>query len=102
MKFDHVAVNVADIAKAVDWYKSKLGAEVIYEDATWAFLSAGGSKIALTVAEQHPPHFAFDIGPNPSEEFLRGAKTHRDGSISKYIKDLDGNAIEMIHYPESK
>ena len=101
MKFDHVAVNVADIAKSVDWYKEKLGAEVLYQDATWAFLSAGGSKIAWTVADQHPPHFAFDIGPNPSEEFLKGAKKHRDGSISRYINDPDGNAIEMISYPDA-
>jgi catechol 2,3-dioxygenase-like lactoylglutathione lyase family enzyme len=100
VKFDHVAINVADIARSVDWYTTQIGAEVIYQDATWAFLKAGGTKIALTVADQHPPHMAFDIGPNPPAEFFRVAKVHRDGSVSRYVSDPDGNAIEWIHYPE--
>lgn len=100
MKFDHVAVNVADIARSVAWYREKLGAEVLYQDATWAFLSAGGTKIALTLATQHPAHMAFDVGPNPPEEFFKAAKVHRDGSVSRYVSDPDGNSIEWIHYPQ--
>ena len=100
MKFDHVAVNVAEIARSVAWYKAQLGAEVLYQDATWAFLRAGGTKIALTLVDQHPAHVAFDVGPNPPAAFFQGAKTHRDGSISRYVTDPDGNAIEWIHYPE--
>ena len=100
MTFDHVAINVADIARSVAWYREKLGATVLYQDATWAFLQAGGTKLALTLPDQHPAHVAFDIGPAPAEEFFKGAKVHRDGSVSKYVKDPDGNAIEWIHYPE--
>jgi catechol 2,3-dioxygenase-like lactoylglutathione lyase family enzyme len=101
VKFDHVAVNVADIARSVDWYRANLGAEVLYQDGTWAFLRAGGAKIALTVTDQHPPHIGFDVGPNPPPEFFKGAKAHRDGSVSRYVSDPDGNAIEWIHYPEA-
>lgn len=100
MKFDHVAINVADIARSVAWYKEKLGAEVLYQDATWAFLKTGGAKLALTLPNQHPAHIAFDIGEQASEEFLKAAKVHRDGSISKYTSDPDGNAIEWMYYPE--
>ena len=100
MKFDHVAVNVAEIAKAVDWYRETLGAEILYQDATWAFLRVGGAKLALTLPGQHPAHVAFDVGNTPPESFFKGAKTHRDGSISRYVSDPDGNAIEWIHYPE--
>jgi len=99
MKFDHVAVNVADIAKSVEWYRKTLDAGVLYQDETWAFLEVGGIKMALTLPSQHPGHIAFDIGPEPPEEFLKKAKTHRDGSISRYFVDPDGNAIEWIHYP---
>ncbi len=99
MKFDHVAINVADIARSVDWYKKTLGAEVLYQDTSWAFLQTGGTKLALTLPNQHPAHVAFDIGEAPSEEFFKGAKVHRDGSVSKYVSDPDGNAIEWIHYP---
>lgn len=100
MKFDHVAVNVADVGASVAWYRAQLGAEVLYQDDTWAFLGVSGGKVALIRGSQHPPHFAFDVGPVPSEEFLAKAKKHRDGSVSRYVVDPDGNAIEYIHYPE--
>jgi catechol 2,3-dioxygenase-like lactoylglutathione lyase family enzyme len=100
VRFDHVAVNVSDIARSVNWYKANLGAEVLYLDDTWAFLQAGGAKIALTLSSQHPAHMAFDVGPNPPPEFFKVAKVHRDGSVSRYVSDPDGNAIEWIHYPE--
>ena len=100
MTFDHIAVNVADIGRSVEWYIANAGARVLYQDETWAMLDAGGAKIALTLPNQHPAHLAFDIGPSPSEEFLSKAKLHRDGSISRYVVDPDGNAIEWIHYPQ--
>jgi len=102
MRFDHVALNVTDIKESVRWYGETLGATVLYEDDTWALLLLGGAKIALTISRQHPAHIAFDIGPEPSKEFLASAKKHRDGSISKYVVDPDGNAIEYIHYPKAK
>lgn len=99
MTFDHVAVNVSEIARSVAWYQEKVGARVLYQDPTWAFLEAGGVRIALTLVSQHPRHIAFDVGPTPDDDFLRSAKRHRDGSISKYEVDPDGNAVEWIHYP---
>jgi catechol 2,3-dioxygenase-like lactoylglutathione lyase family enzyme len=100
VKFDHVAINVADIDRSVAWYREKLGAEVLYQDATWAFLRAGGTKLALTLAHQHPAHIAFDVGPTPPDDFFKAAKVHRDGTVSRYVSDPDGNSIEWIHYPE--
>ncbi|MEW6510288.1 MAG: VOC family protein [Bacteroidota bacterium] len=100
MKFDHVAVIVTDIGRSVAWYAETLGAAVLYRDDTWALLQAGGVKIALTLRRQHPAHVAFDIGPAPPPEFLQKAKKHRDGSLSHYIIDPDGNAIEYISYPD--
>ena len=99
MKFDHVAVNVSDIRRSVAWYTETLGASVLYQDDTWAFVTVGGMKIALTIARQHPAHIAFDIGSDPPADFLAKSKKHRDGSISRYVADPDGNAIEYIHYP---
>lgn len=101
MKFDHVAVSVSDIARSVEWYKMSLGAKVLYQDETWAFLEAGGVKIALVLPDQHPGHLAFNIGPNPSPDFMKHAKAHRDGSRAHYVVDPDGNSIEWIHYPNA-
>jgi catechol-2,3-dioxygenase len=99
MKFDHVALNVKEIRRSVLWYREHLHATVLHEDDTWAFLEVGGSKVALTVAHQHPPHVAFDIGPDVPSGFLDKARKHRDGSLSRYVADPDGNAIEWIYYP---
>jgi catechol 2,3-dioxygenase-like lactoylglutathione lyase family enzyme len=88
MNFDHIALNVKDIPRSVEWYVTTVEAKVLYQDDTWAMLDAGGVKLALTLPNQHPRHIAFDVGPSPSVEFLRKSRAHRDG-----------NAIEWIHYP---
>ena len=59
MKIDHVAINVADIKKSVNWYVENMSAKVDYEDDTWAMLSIGDTKLALTIEYQHPPHVAY-------------------------------------------
>ena len=100
-RFDHVAVNVKNVAASVRWYMDELGARVLYQDDTWAFLEAAGVRIALTLRSQHPAHIAFDVGPAPTQEFLQRARSHRDGTISRYVTDPDGNAVEWIYYPES-
>jgi catechol 2,3-dioxygenase-like lactoylglutathione lyase family enzyme len=106
MRFDHVAVPSKDIPKAVEWYRSRFNAKVLYEDTTWAFLQIGGTKLALVTPTQHPPHIALSL----TEEALRDAAamnnvaidTHRDGSQGIYIYDPDGNAVELINYPQGK
>ena len=103
MKFDHVAVPSNDIARSVEWYASRFGAKVIYQDATWAFLDLGGQKLALVTPTQHPPHVAVAV----TEGELKDASTaagvpidkHRDGTKGIYIHDPFGNAVELICYP---
>ena len=61
MELDHVAVPSADIAASVAWYVETLGAQVLYQDATWAFLKLGQGKLALVTPSQHPPHVAVRV-----------------------------------------
>jgi catechol 2,3-dioxygenase-like lactoylglutathione lyase family enzyme len=103
MRLDHVAVVSSDIARSVDWYTGQFGATVLYQDKTWAFLQVGGNKLALVTPGQHPPHLAFSV----TEEQLAEASQstgisidkHRDGTKGIYLKDPDGNALELISYP---
>ena len=103
MRFDHVAVPSSDIAASVDWYRVQFGAEVLYQDRTWAFLNVGGTKVALVTPTQHPPHIAVAV----TEEELAAAAaragvtidSHRDGTRGIYVADPFGNAVELIHYP---
>lgn len=103
MRFDHVAVPATDIAQSVEWYQARFAAKVLFQDATWAFLQVGGTKVALVSPQQHPPHFAVSL----TEEALADAAklagtpvdTHRDGTKGIYIYDPSGNAVELISYP---
>lgn len=100
---DHVAVQTADVEKSARWYVETFGAEVLYQDATWAFLRLGQGKLALVSPAQHPPHVALRLA---SDELQAAAArvgkpidTHRDGTTGIYIDDRDGNVIELICYP---
>jgi len=98
MNLDHIAINVKDINESVEWYISNLGAQVDYSDQTWAMLSVGPTKIALTVSEQHPPHIAFSV--ENLCDLPGDASYHRDGSAYVYSEDPDGNTVEHIYWPE--
>ena len=97
MKLNHVAINVSNIQDSIEWYCSNLHAEVEYRDDTWAMLKVADTSIALTVAQEHPPHIGFEV-----ENFCDLAngseiKQHRDGSYYRYEPDPDGNIIEKIY-----
>ena len=96
MQLDHIAINVKNIKKAVKWYVSNLGATIKYQDDTWASLNVGGTTLALTIAKQHPPHFAFTL--EKFSDFPEGheIKYHRDGIGYIYKKDPSGNHIEIL------
>ena len=98
MKIHHVAINVKDIKKSVNWYVENMSAKGDYEDDTWAMLSIGDTKLALTIESQHPPHVAFCV--EDIKDLGEGAeiKRHRDGSHYLYLEDPDGNVLEMIYW----
>ena len=51
------------------------------------------------IPEQHPFHFAIEFdGASSYGELTK----HRDGTASVYIKDIDGNNIEMIKLPDNE
>lgn len=103
MRLDHVAVCSADIEKSVEWYQQQFGASVLYQDKTWAFLQVGGNKLALVTPGQHPPHLAFSVTEEQLAEASQKAgipiDKHRDGTRGIYVRDPDGNAVELISYP---
>ncbi len=101
MKLDHIAIQVDDLPKALDWYQEKLNAKINYCDETWAMLEIGDLKLALIVPEQHPSHMAFEV--SNLNEFPAGEiKYHRDGSAYLYVEDPAGNTVEYICWETSK
>ena len=98
-----MAVPSADIAASVKWYVEQLGASVLYQDGTWAFLKLGQGKLALVTPSQHPPHTAVRIDEEALTKAAAAAgkaiDTHRDGTKGIYVSDPDGNQVELICYP---
>ena len=100
LKLDHVALNVQNLKRAVEWYCSQ-GFVVEYQDDTWAMLKTQNLKLALTIPSQHPAHIAFEV--NSLDEMPPGEiKEHRDGSKYLYCKDSEGNVLEFIYWPKSQ
>ena len=95
-KIDHIAIAVTNINHAVNWYKSNFDCEVNYQDESWAELQFENIKLALVLAQDHPPHIAF------IDESIKNGTKHRDGSESIYEHDTFGNIIEKIKYEKSK
>ena len=105
-EMDHVAVPSDDIARDVAFYVENFGAEVLYQDATWAFLRLGQGKLALVTPSQHPPHVALRVTEEQLQDAANRAKkpidSHRDGTRGIYIYDPQGNAVELICYPPNE
>ena len=89
----HVAVEVKDVERAIRWYTERFRCRVIYRDDTWAFLEFANIKLALVLPRQHPAHIAFLRGDAQSFGPLT---PHRDGTESVYIKDSEGNSVEIL------
>ena len=105
MDFDHVAQQVPDIGAAIAWWRETVpGSTVLYEDATWGLIDAGGVKLAFVTADQHPDHLAWKVSDAELEAMAaaRGLEIHphRDGTRSFYVEAPGGRFVEIISYPE--
>lgn len=105
--FDHVAQVVPEIAAAVDFYRTLLpSAVVLYQDETWAFVEAGGVKLAFVVQDQHPNHLAWRVSTAELERLAAASdktiQPHRDGTRSFYLEAPGGQAIEIISFEGSQ
>ena len=116
----HVALNVRDVRKSLEFYSTVLGMtlEWMPDDAN-AYLTSGSDNLALhklpTGAEpgavQTVHHIGFVV--RHPEDVDRWAarvrkyghplaaepKTHRDGARSFYFHDPDGLLIQLIYHP---
>ena len=96
-KIHHIAIQVKNIEESVNWYKENFDVEVSYQDKTWAMINFENTALALVIPEEHPFHFAIET---KQVESFGTPKKHRDGTSSVYIKDIDGNNLEMLELPD--
>lgn len=105
--FDHVAQVVPNIAEAVQFYRDLVpNLTVLYEDTSWAFVEAGGAKLAFVVRDQHPNHLAWRVSETELNRLAaqhgQEIKPHRDGTKSFYLGGPGGQSIEIISYEGSR
>lgn len=120
----HLALRVTDIEKARQFYQGLLGMKTVWEpDPGNIYLSSGQDNLALHQipdaelvryrqgAGQFMDHFGFLVEkPEQVEEvfkkmetagvrIIKPMKRHRDGSVSFYMADPDGNVIQILYEP---
>jgi catechol 2,3-dioxygenase-like lactoylglutathione lyase family enzyme len=120
MGLRHVALNVRDVRKSLEFYSTVLGMELEWmPDEDNAYLTSGSDNLALhklpAGAEPGQAQTLHHIGfvvrtPDDVDvwaERIRGygirlaaePKTHRDGARSFYFHDPDGLLIQLIYHP---
>jgi hypothetical protein len=101
-RFDHAAQQVPDIAEAVAWHQQTFGdaVRVLYQDASWALIEAGGARLAFVVRDQHPNHLAWRVSDAELERLAREhnktIQPHRDRTRSFYLEAPGGQSVEII------
>ncbi len=114
----HLALHVAEVDRATEFYCRVFGMTVRWRpDPDNAYLSSGCDNLALHREDagdrraQAMDHLGF-IVPTIAEveagyvwaqanalEIATPLKHHRDGSVSFYIRDPDGNVIQLLYEP---
>ena len=105
-KLGHVAVRVKDMDRAVAYYMS-LGFHCDWESDDWSYFEEG---IALLGPKYNrsDPHFAMHIENEDQMNEIRKKLTdmghhcdepykHRDGTVSFYTRDPEGNQLEFLY-----
>ncbi len=121
---DHVAINVRDIDKAVDFYTKVFGLKITAREPSKPgieyFLDCGPSLIGIIQAKDldrtHPfeheglgaNHFSFRVNAKDFDSMIKRLEEHdvkieyakkRDKSWSLYFYDMDGNKLEITAWP---
>jgi len=113
----HVALRVRDVRAAVRFYAETFGLRVAWEpDPQNVYLTSGTDNLALHEDRHAAPGGALDhlgfLVATPEEVYAaaetlrarqvplaRDPAVHRDGSVSCYCRDPDGNLVQILYLP---
>ena len=116
----HIALNVSDVARSVEFYCRVLGMRVEWKpDEENVYLTSGTDNLAIHKlpdgmqpgAVQKVHHIGFvvrqiqdvDEWANRIQSlnipFVQPPRTHRDGARSFYFSDPDGMLIQLLYHP---
>lgn len=100
---DHIAIKVADLKEAEEWYLDHLNAEITFRDYKYIRLKVGNTNIALIDEVYYPwAHIGILVKDQNDLPESGHRVEHRDGTIGVYVKDPFGNYIEYIWYSQDQ
>ena len=112
-RLGHVAVRVQDMDRAKAFYQS-LGLRLTWEADDWCYLQSPGNGDGIALLSPSytaaGPHFAFHFPDRAAvdrvhEELAASGHPvgpvhdHRDGTASFYLRDTEGNWLEVLYEP---
>lgn len=112
-RIGHIALRVKDLERSKSFYEN-LGMKLVWDDNDWCYLQTGVGQDGLALLGpdyiEAGPHFAFHFKDKQEVEKIHedlkksGMKVgeiheHRDGTASFYLKDTEGNWLEMLYVP---
>ena len=105
----HTNVETSDVARSQEWYQKAFGAEWTEENPR--FLRLGSTELHLHVEASPQPHqsnhFAVEVEnwedmlANLSQvgiSFDREPRENATGKMAGFLRDPDGNLIEVMHH----
>ncbi|MFQ6538767.1 VOC family protein [Aphanothece stagnina] len=112
-RLGHVALRVEDLERAKGFYVG-LGLRLTWDAEDWAYLQWPGSGEGLALLSPTytaaGPHLALHFPDRAAVDQLQGrlmaaghrcgpVHDHRDGTASFYMRDPEGNWLEMLYEP---
>ena len=112
-RLGHVAIRVNDMERAIGFY-TDLGMRMVREADDWyaPAVRTQGDGLALLGPNYKAagPHFAFHFRDRAEVDVVHarlkasgvaveGVHDHRDGTASFYLRDPEGNWLEMLYEP---
>jgi catechol 2,3-dioxygenase-like lactoylglutathione lyase family enzyme len=114
----HLALRVGDVERAKEFYARVFGMKLVWQpDPDNAYLSGGCDNLALHRAPagdaqaQRLDHLGFIVATIAEVEaawewanrsglsIVHPLRHHRDGAVSFYVNDPDGNLIQVLYEP---
>ena len=113
----HLALTVSDVDRCCAFYQRVFGMKIVWQpDPDNAYLSSGCDNLALhgdggdpsaprldhlgfisaTIADLES---AWEWAQSERLDIVHPLRRHRDGSVSFYIRDPDGNVIQVLYEP---
>ncbi len=112
--FSHMQLNVVDVARSVEWYRTVLGMDVMLERPEVTALQNRAARLVIVIgAVDHVDvtvspvdHIAFAVPDGPSlqawADHLTAAGIEHPGIVdelgkpSLQLRDPDGNSVELV------